>query len=83
MRMACEKERRAKADIIQAVVRTLSPDDRLMALYMVAAQVIHANYRGEAHELLAAMAQHDVFEFLLAISIEHDLERNSSLRRAA
>ncbi len=57
------------ADAIHDVVGSLAPDDRLMILYMVVAEIISANYREEAHDLLAAMAQHDVLDFLIAISL--------------
>jgi hypothetical protein len=50
---------------------------------MVAAETIHANYLEDAHELLAAMAYHDVFEFLLTMSIERERECVGSQRRAA
>ena len=77
------RQRRAATDAMHAAVDLLSPDERLMTMQVVAAEIIAANYPETAHELLAAMAQHGVFDFLLAISIERDLERNSSLRRTA
>ena len=56
-----------------------SPDESLLAVYQAAAEIIHANYLEHAHDLLAEMARHDVFEFLmekyLAEQAAHDRAR--------
>ena len=67
---------------IGASARSPSPDEILMALCRETAEIIYANYPEDAHDLLAEMARHDVFAFLLDLAIEQDGDRNCSLRRA-
>jgi hypothetical protein len=77
-----EDERSPIGGTIHAAVKSVSPDERLMEVYRVAAEIIHANYPEQAHELLAVMAQYDVFEFLMAIYLAEDA-LNERHRRAA